>query len=1237
MAIHAFQNSTQTSNPAIRELQSLTQWCCFKKEKRTEADEKPTKVPYHPKGYRASASKPDTWSSHEAVVHACRIANLFSGIGFFFNGQVYSGIDIDNCVDENGNIANWAWEIIRLLDSYTEYSTSRTGVHIVVKGLLQLRILDSKGIEYIKGWKNNPQVGYVPPNHLEIYSDRRFFVVTGDHVSGTPTTIYERQDQLLSVLNTYFLNPKAEKQRKFYQQTPKLPDSYRPSEVPQDDNELWQVIFREKNGPRWERLYYGDAGDYIGDDGRIDESAAEYALTTKLVYYTQHDATRVERMMWQTGLVRDKWTSHPTYLRQLTIDNAMRSVTGNYDPMYYHKEAEREMEAVIKKLRSEQEEEQAVPMDEPSEEAPNPSLFEQTKSLVLELIEKQDIEALYNLAPVVINFTAIEQGSIEGIIKRSAKALLGFSISAYKKCLKEAERAKKEKERESRRPYGNAARQYFAEDGSMWLNVDPTEKDEDPDPIQISNFIAEIVADVTTDDGAEKKRSYELEADLQGRKFHFEVPVEDFEDCKWKDKEIGARAYITVGPRMKDHLCNAIKTCSSPNEKTYYAHTGWRKIDGRMVYLHSGGYLSEVSEALSDKKNYLTHSFFSSQSAYRATPDTYVSEVSEVSEVYIEAYVKLNGSLSNFVFPDDRVDIQKAIRASLSIVDLTQDIITMPLYAAVWRSVLGEATFGVHLAGQTGQGKSQLAALMQQHFGASMDASHLPGSWESTTNALEMKLFQAQDALFVCDDFKPKGGKNDQSRYHGKADSVFRSIGNHSARGRLDANLNLRAERYPRCLLLSTGEDIPNGQSCQARMITLVMTESVTKGEASKKLSLAQKDAADGLYAQAMARYIEWLAPRIETIQANFSRLEAQERDQLSNDGHARAGTNTAHLILGMKCFLQYACEMGAITPQEAQEYLTRCKNALIEIANEASRENHQMKPSEQWKRLLISAILGNHAHLVTADGNNPGPGYGWKKSERSYTNAEGYTTTDETYSGGGNQIGWVDGDDIYLDPNASYSAILAEGNRSGDNVTVSRQMLQKDLVKDGVLASTDLHRDKDHRSIPIRKRGLQGGQRHVLHIKKKILFPDEALSDPHHSPHSPHSEVAEAASEAHSEVSEVNHSQGSEGGEKPHSQDLRMTWDTNECISQESENGRANREEQQPINLDALPDSARSLYVELVGSKFNERPSTIYRGEYMPLSDFYSRLVADLASSNEAISQAALAILQKKLAEVKQ
>jgi primase-polymerase (primpol)-like protein len=324
---------------AIAELQSLSQWCDFKKEIR-EGEKKPTKVPYQPNNHRASSSDYTTWTTHEKALYAYHSLKLFDGIGFFFNGKTYSGIDIDDCVDEHGIIAEWAWSIIRLLDSYTEFSTSGTGVHIVVNALLPTKIKDTKGREYVKGHKNNSPVGDVPAKKLELYSERRFFVVTGQHVPGTPTTINERQDQLLSILNTFFLEPKAEKERAFREQHPQTPKDYQPAEIPQDDNDLWQIMFHSKNGSAIESLYYGDASRYRGDDGSSDESAADAALAAKLVYYTQHDASRVERMMWQTGLVRDKWKTHSIYLK-LTIDNAMKFVADDFDPLYYKREAER--------------------------------------------------------------------------------------------------------------------------------------------------------------------------------------------------------------------------------------------------------------------------------------------------------------------------------------------------------------------------------------------------------------------------------------------------------------------------------------------------------------------------------------------------------------------------------------------------------------------------------------------------------------------------------------------------------------------------------------------------------------------------------------------------------------------------------------------------------------------------------------------------------------------------------
>jgi hypothetical protein len=69
------------------------------------------------------------------------------------------------------------------------------------------------------------------------------------------------------------------------------------------------------------------------------------------------------------------------------------------------------------------------------------------------------------------------------------------------------------------------------------------------------------------------------------------------------------------------------------------------------------------------------------------------------------------------------------------LLELSPPTISFPLLAAEYRAVLGGADFALHLVGETGAFKRELAALHQQHFGAGMDRLHLPGAWSSTGNS----------------------------------------------------------------------------------------------------------------------------------------------------------------------------------------------------------------------------------------------------------------------------------------------------------------------------------------------------------------------------------------------------------------------------------------------------------------------------------------------------------------------
>jgi putative DNA primase/helicase len=120
--------------------------------------EKPLKVPYSARtGHKASSTDLMTWSSFEEALKAYEHDD-YDGVGFVFSsGDPYTGIDLDDCVDERSDIAPWALEIVRELDSYTELSATGTGLHIIVRGKVPNR---RKG-------------------KIEVYSTERFFTVTG--------------------------------------------------------------------------------------------------------------------------------------------------------------------------------------------------------------------------------------------------------------------------------------------------------------------------------------------------------------------------------------------------------------------------------------------------------------------------------------------------------------------------------------------------------------------------------------------------------------------------------------------------------------------------------------------------------------------------------------------------------------------------------------------------------------------------------------------------------------------------------------------------------------------------------------------------------------------------------------------------------------------------------------------------------------------------------------------------
>jgi primase-polymerase (primpol)-like protein len=255
------------------ELKSLPQWVCWRK---AERDGKTTKLPVNPHtGKLASTTDSSTWTT---CTEACNAILRYGcdGVGFVFTSDdPYAGVDLDKCRDaETGVLEPWAQEIVETIQTFTEVSTSGTGVHCILRGRLP-------GARCRKG-------------RTEMYDSERYFVMTGNCLAEFPLTIEERQSEIEALYAKVF---QADTEREGV-----LTSKLRPEPTHQlTDDEIIEKACNARDGEKFRRLWEGD------DSGYESRSEADAALCALLAFWTRHDPDWIDHLFRQSGLYRDKW------------------------------------------------------------------------------------------------------------------------------------------------------------------------------------------------------------------------------------------------------------------------------------------------------------------------------------------------------------------------------------------------------------------------------------------------------------------------------------------------------------------------------------------------------------------------------------------------------------------------------------------------------------------------------------------------------------------------------------------------------------------------------------------------------------------------------------------------------------------------------------------------------------------------------------------------------------------
>ena len=176
------------------ELAQRPQWLLWRFEAKA-GQEKPLKVPYWATGARRGGTQGSEVDRSKLATLA-EVRRVFerggySGVGFaFLPGDGLIGIDIDGAIDlETGEVSARLQAIIEAVGSYTEYSPSGKGAHIIVTGETTTNKCNEIG--------------------LEIFSGRQYFTFTGRHWPGTPRTVNPIADKVLRRLNATVDRAKA--------------------------------------------------------------------------------------------------------------------------------------------------------------------------------------------------------------------------------------------------------------------------------------------------------------------------------------------------------------------------------------------------------------------------------------------------------------------------------------------------------------------------------------------------------------------------------------------------------------------------------------------------------------------------------------------------------------------------------------------------------------------------------------------------------------------------------------------------------------------------------------------------------------------------------------------------------------------------------------------------------------------------------------------------------------------
>ncbi len=276
-----------------------------------------TKVPYQLDFKSAAAStRPNEWSDYKSVAEKIQSVGGITerqGLGRVVQKeQRVVGIDLDGCRDpQTGAIAQWAEDIVEAVNSYCEITPSQTGIRIWVVGVLP---------EGDKVFNLDPAAGYGTKVKIEIFTDARYFTVTGQSIYDAPLS--ERDlTEAYELIHAIRRKHPAPKKNKTSATSSTSGESVQIEKLAAFETSKYDIFMRGEIISR-EPFVIKNA---LGQLEYPSQSEADFAFATVLAYKHNGDREKMSAGFRESKLYREKWDR----LEDSTFDKVLASIDLN--------------------------------------------------------------------------------------------------------------------------------------------------------------------------------------------------------------------------------------------------------------------------------------------------------------------------------------------------------------------------------------------------------------------------------------------------------------------------------------------------------------------------------------------------------------------------------------------------------------------------------------------------------------------------------------------------------------------------------------------------------------------------------------------------------------------------------------------------------------------------------------------------------------------------------------------